>query len=495
MKVTLERLPASRVQLDIEVDQDRLEPALEAAYRRLAQRARIPGFRPGKAPRQLVERAYGREGLIREALDKLVPDVYNETIEKEDVDAIAQPELEILELEPVRFKATVAVRPTVDLGDYGSIRVEKNPVEVTDEQVDEQVMLLRRRFAERVAVERPARWDDILTADVHGVINAAPVETEAAESADEAAADPEAAANTLLAETAEGEPFVEDDDAEFALREGQTLLVPGLSEAFLGMSAGEEKTVEIAIPDDFRVERLQGKTASFTLTVKGVKEEQLPEEDDDLAGKVEIEEVKTLPELRERIRTDLQRNKEQEEQTRVRNEAVDKLVESATMDYPVVMVEREIDTLVRETTGDDRQSYMTYLQRVGRSEADFRETWREAADLRVRRALALGQLADTEAIDVSLPEVEEELDRLTEPMGEEKERFRQMFMNAEGLSTIRRNLLSQRTLERLEAIATGEAPAAAPATAASSDSEPAEPAENGELEAEASAEVSEEEIA
>ena len=145
MKVTLERLPESLMQLDIEVDDDRLEKSLNAAYKRLATKNKIPGFRPGKAPRAIVERMWGREGLIREAIDRLVPDVYNEAIAAEDVEAIGQPELEILEFDPVRFKATVPVRPTMKLGDYGAIRVEGEPVEVTDEMLDEQLTSLRRR--------------------------------------------------------------------------------------------------------------------------------------------------------------------------------------------------------------------------------------------------------------------------------------------------------------------------------------------------------------
>ncbi|MFN8508732.1 MAG: trigger factor [Dehalococcoidia bacterium] len=436
MKVTLERLPESRVQLDIEVDDERLEKSLESAYKRLSQKARIPGFRPGKAPRHMIERAYGREGLIREALDRLVPDVYNEMIEQEDVPAIAQPELEILELEPVRFKATVAVRPTVDLGDYRSIRVERQPVEVTDEQVEETVMTLRRRFAERETVERPAAYGDVLTVDVEGMIKGQPAEGD-----NEATLD---------------EPFVQDTDAEFQLKEGQDLLVPGLAEAFVGMSAGDVKTIDMTIPDDFRVERFQGKAASFTLTVKLVEEEKLPEEDAELAAKVNAEDFKSFTEVRARIREDIEKALVEQEDTRVRNEAIDKLLEIATLDFPRVMVEREIDHMVSDAMGNDRQQYASYLSRIGRSEEEFRETWREAAELRVRRALILGTLGDEERIDPTDADVEAELDRIAAPMGEEAGRFRELFMTPDGIATIRRNLQSQQTLERLSAIVAGD---------------------------------------
>ncbi len=425
MKVTLERLPESRVQLQIEIDDERLEKSLDSAYKRIAQKNRFPGFRPGKAPRPIVERAVGREGLIREALDKLVPAAYNEALETENVDAIGQPELEIEQLEPVKFTATVPIRPTVSLNDYRAIRVEPETVEVTGEMVEEQLLLLRRRHATQVPVDRAIQWDDILIADV------------------KAAED-------------DGNQFLDDENAEFPLREGKVLFVPGLAEAFLGMKKGDEKTFDIAIPEDFHIEQLRGKTATFTLTIHEVKEEQLPEADDEFANSVNAEEFPDLATLRARIESDMRASLENDAESKYRSAAVEKLVEGATLEYPRVLVEHEIDHLVREAMGNNQQQYQMYLQQLGRSEADFRETWREAADMRLRRSLVLSELAEAEGLDVSAEEIEEELDTLVAPMGDDAARFRQMFATEEGVSTIRRNLLSRKTLDRLAAIARGE---------------------------------------
>jgi trigger factor len=424
VKVTLERLPESRVQLQIEIDEDRLERSLDSAYKRIAQKNRFPGFRPGKAPRAIVERAVGRTGLIREALDKLVPDAYNEAIETEDVDAIGQPELEIDTLEPVKFTAVVPVRPTVELNDYHALRVEKDPVEVTQEMVDEQILLLQRRHATLVPVERGVQWNDTLIADITG-------ETE-------------------------GDKFLEDKDAEFPLREGAVLFVPGLAEAFVGMKKGESKEFTLTIPEDFRVERLQGKEATFTAEIHEVKEEQLPELDDEFAAMINAEEFENFDALKTRIEDDLRKSLESNADTKLRNDAVDKLTESATLEYPKLLVEHEIDHLVREATGNDQAQYQAYLRSIGRSEADFRETWREAAELRVKRSLVLNQLSEAEGLDVTAEEIDQELDSLVAPMGEDAPRFRQMFASDEGVATIRRNLLSRKTLDRLAAIATGE---------------------------------------
>ncbi|MCO5201669.1 MAG: trigger factor [Chloroflexi bacterium] len=424
MKVTLERLPESRVQLQIEIDDERLEKSLDSAYKRLAQKNRFPGFRPGKAPRPIVERAVGREGLIREALDKLVPAAYNEAIETENVDAIGQPDLEIEQLEPVKFTATVPIRPTVALNDYHSIRVDPEPVEVTSEMVEEQVLLLRRRHATQVPVDRAIQWDDVIIADVKA--------------------------------SEDGNQFLDDENAEFPLREGKVLFVPGLAEEFLGMKKGDEKTFDIAVPEDFQVEQLKGKTATFTLTIHEVKEEQLPEADDEFANLVNADEFPDFASLRARIESDMKTSLENDAESKFRNSVIDKLVEGATLEYPRVLVEHEIDHLVREAMGNNQQQYQMYLQQLGRSEADFRETWREAADMRLRRSLVISELAEAEGLDVSAEEIEEELDTLVAPMGDDAARFRQMFATEEGVSTIRRNLLSRKTLERLAAIARGE---------------------------------------
>ncbi|MGI8925071.1 MAG: trigger factor, partial [Tepidiformaceae bacterium] len=386
MKVTRERLPESRVLLDIEVDPERLEQSLDAEYRRFATRAKIPGFRPGKAPRAVIERAMGgpqqlRTALIDDSLKHLVPDVYNEVIKDEDVDAIAQPELEIVELDPVRFKATVPVRPTVELNDYRSIRIDKETVEVTDEMVAEQVMGLRRRHATQVPVDRPAAWGDVVIADVSGRI------------------------------AGEEDTFMEDENAEIPLQEGQEILVPGLAEAFAGLRKGEQRSLELVMPEDFRAERFQGKTATFTIAMKEVKEVQLPAEDGELAALVNAEEFDSFEALRTRIHEDLEKSLATNVEAAHRQAALDKVVEGATIEYPRVLVDREIDHIINEVTGSDRQAYAAHLQRIGRSEEEYRETFREAAEARLRRGLVLARVVEAEAIESSPEDIDGEVER------------------------------------------------------------------------------------
>ncbi len=420
MKVTLERLPESRVQLEIEVEPDRLERSLDAAYKRLLPTLRIPGFRPGKAPRRIVERMVGRERLIHEALDSLVPAVYSEALESEEIDAVDQPELEILETEPVRFKATVAIRPSVTLGDYESIRIAPEPVEVTDEMFEEQMELIRRRFATIAPVERGAEWNDILTADIKGTI--------------------------------EDTPFVQDEDVEFPLREGQRLLLPDLAEQFLGMEAESEKTVELPVPEDFP-EQFANKTATLTLTVKSVKEEELPEEDDDLAQQVNAEEFETIDQLRERVRTDLQETLQRQADEAYRLKVVDELVGLSEIEYPQVLVDREIDELVRESHGSDVSAYQAHLAQSGQSPAEFREIYREPAEQRLFRSLVLSEFTTVEGIEVTDDDVAEQMEKMLEPLGENAESMRTMFESDRGSASMRSSLLTDKTLARLQEIA------------------------------------------
>jgi len=433
VKVTLERLPESRIQLDIEVDQDRLDRSLDEALKRLSRKARIPGFRPGKAPRALIERHFGREGLLREAIDELVPQAYNAALESEAIEAIDQPHLEILELEPVRFKATVAVRPTVELNDYLATRLEPPTIEVTDEMFAEQLVALRRRYATQVPVDRGVQWNDIVTGSVLG--------------------------------TVDGEVFVKDEDAEFALREGQVMLVQGLAEAFIGMKKADEKTVEFVLPEDFPSDAYRGKNASFTIAVRELKEEQLPDEDDDFAQQVNAEDFPTYEELKTRLRANMDETLKKDADLHYQQSAVDQIVEKATLEYPRVLVEREIDRMIRESSGNDVQAYRNYLARVGRSESEYRESLRPEAERHVRRSLVLSRLAEAENLTVSDEAIATELDTLVAPAGLDADRMRELFSTPEGRDRIERSLLTQLTIERVAAIARGEVSGAdAPAT-------------------------------
>ena len=423
LKVTVEPLPDSQVLLTIDIDPERVESSLNDAYKRLAPRARVPGFRPGKAPRALVERHYGRETLLHEALDKLVPTVVSEAIEQEKLDIVDRPDLEIASLDPVVVKATVPVRPTVELGDYRSIRVEQEPVAVDQAQVDESLQALRERYATVEPVERPIEEGDVIRADVRAV--------------------------------ADGEELVNEEDAELRVTDQGLASLPGLHEKLIGLAAGEPQTIEVTRPEDAEHE-LAGKTITYTLTVKDVKARVLPELDDEFAKEVG-EGFPTLQALRERVESDIRARLEAEAQNKLEEEALTKLVEQATVEYPPQLVEREVERLmVDQGAPGDRRSFEQLLRRAGLDEEQVRGQFRPNADERVRRSLVHSRLRELEGLEVTKDDVEAKLNRMAE--GPNGEQIRQIFDTENGRQALERTLLNQRVAERLRQIARGEAP-------------------------------------
>ncbi|MFL2636180.1 MAG: trigger factor [Tepidiformaceae bacterium] len=421
MKVNLEKLPPSLATLEIEIDEERLEPALNDAYRRVVKKIKVPGFRPGKAPRSVVESRIGREGLIQEALDKLVPEVYNEAIESENLEPIAEPAIEVLELDPVRFKAILPLKPTIQLGEYTDVYVEPEAVEVTDEMFEEQMDALRRRFATLLPVERPVQWGDILTADVFA--------------------------------TVEDQTFAEDKDVVFPLVEGRQLFLPELAEAFVDMEVGEEKKVDIAVPEDFVQEGYRGKTANFTINIKEIKEEELPDEDDDLAKQLNLDDVATIDDLKERVRSDILENLQRSADDSYRMKAIDEMIELAEIEYPLVLVEREIDVVIRETHGNDIRNYQAHLAQIGQSQEEFRESLRESAELRVTRNLIVSTFAEEEGIEITDVEIEEERQKMLDSVGEENAQLKELFTSDVGTENLRQRLFTEKTLGEIQKIA------------------------------------------
>lgn len=410
-----------------------MERSLERAYRRLVQRTDIPGFRKGKAPRETLERRLGRERLVHEALDMLIPEAYNQALEEQQIDAIDQPRLDIVQEEPLIFKATVPVRPTVRLGEYFSLRLERPAVDVASDEVNAAVEELRHRYALHEPVNRPVRKGDVVRADVRGQIN--------------------------------GREVFADDDFEFTLRDGATILLPGFAEGVIGAEKGVPKEVQVTTPSGSQ--SLSGKTGTFTVVVKEVKEERLPELNDEFARQVG-EGFPSLQALRQHLETQIRERRQAEAEEQYHEEAVTALVEQAEeVEYPPVLVEREIDRLLRDEAGASGQDVERYLESVslagqaggGKPVQKIRDALRETAQVRVRRSLALTALAEAEGLKVEPAEVDAEIERIVGSSGAQAAQIRQLFESPGGREAIERSLLTRRTLDRLIEIVSGPEPA------------------------------------
>ncbi|TMB96943.1 MAG: trigger factor [Chloroflexi bacterium] len=428
MKVSSQRLPESQVLLEVEVDPEQMERSMDRAYRRLVQRYEVPGFRKGKTPRHMLERHLGRARFVNEAIDLLIPEVYNQALEDQDVDAIDQPRIELVSDEPLSFKATVPVRPTLELGEYRKLRIERDEVRVDDGEVDASQEELRHRYALHEPVERPVQTGDIVRADVRIVV--------------------------------EGREVYKEDDTEFRLREGATVLLPGFAEGMVGVEKGQTREIPVSVPEGQR--ELSGKTGTATVTVKEIKEEKLPELNDEFAREVG-EGFTSLDALRERLSNDIRERLEAQAEEEYRDKAVTALVDAAEkIEFPPVLIDREIERLMRDQARQAGQDLERYLEMLKRSAEELQEELRPAATERVRRSLALTKLADEEQIKVQPAEVDEEIEKIVSSSGRQAQQMRGLFSTADARSAIERSILTRKTLDRLSEIAGGGSAEAEP---------------------------------
>ncbi len=380
LAVTVERRPGSQVALTVEAAAADVDAAVTHAIRHLGSRYRFPGFRPGKAPAAIIERAAGWPAIAQEAVETLVPNVYRRALEQAGVMAVSDPELDVsAALErgaPYRFTAVVTVKPEVDLGGYAGLRVEEAHTVIDDARVDEAIESVRRQHAELVDADRPAQAGDVLRA-------------------------------SLVMRRGEQIMGAEGEERDVELDRDQ--LIPGLADALIGLSAGQSHIVELTLPDTYANEELRGVTVTVDATVNAVRERRLPPLDDALAALDGHGE--TLDELRTWYRERLTGLAEREDAQHFEGEVLDRLVEGARVEIPAVMVEREVERGLREMELRLAGSGLRldrYLQYTGETLDQVRAARRPAAEKRVRLELVLEALAEAESIEIDESDVERE---------------------------------------------------------------------------------------
>jgi trigger factor len=380
MTVTLERKAASQVALQVEATADEVEAAVQASLRRLAGRVRIPGFRPGKAPTAMVERAVGWEAVRHETVDHLVPDLYRRAVDESGVEPVGDPELDLGELErdkPLKFTATVTVKPEVDLRDYLTLRVPTETTEITDESVDQAIQEARKRHSELTDVDRAAQSGDVIRC-------------------------------TLVMRRG-NEVLTGGDAEERDLELDREQVIPAIVDGVIGLVAGESRSFDTTLPQDYRQEELRGATVTIDVTVHAVRERTLPPEDDSLA--VLDSHGTTLEALREHYRSALTVEAVEADRERHEGAALEALRDYVRVDIPEAMIESEIDRQIADLEyrlGSLGLPLDRYLEMSGESMVKLRADRRETATSRVRLELALDALAVAEGIEVVETQVERE---------------------------------------------------------------------------------------
>ena len=429
MKITQDEVVERQTVLHIELEDEDLEPYLERGYRRVVNSAMIPGFRKGKAPRVIMERYLGRESLLNEALDFMLPDVTQLAVKEQQLETAGTPRVELVELEPVSLKATVAFPPLVDLGSYRDIRVEEEIVEVTEEDVQKNLDELLEKAASWEPVDRPVSAGDMVTMAVVGAV--------------------------------EDRDIANQDDATYVVDEESGLPFPGFAKQLEGAEVGTPKEFHLVIPDDYADANLAGKEAHFSVSVSEVKEKKLPEVDDEFAKGVG-DGYETLVELREAIEKDLKVEAEASQKTQYREAVLDALLTVATLELPPLLIEHEVEHLVaRRDEFVDRLNIRRddYLRYTGKSEDQIQEEMRENAVEQLSRSWALAKLAESESLEVPADEIDERIQAIVSEGGEQAEHLKGADLDSEQVrSSVSESLLVGRALDRLTAIARGDGP-------------------------------------
>lgn len=439
MKITQEKIVDRQTVLHIELEDKDLNPYLDRGYRRLVERAKIPGFRKGKAPRMVVEKFMGRESLLHEVLDSMLPEVTASAITSQDLEPNGPPRLELLEMEPVTVKATVALTPQVEIGNYIDIRVEERVVDITENDVKGRLEELSKTSASWEPVKRPVKLGDMVTINVEG--------------------------------TVEGETILDQKDVVYIVNEESALPFPGFAQNLEGMEASVQKKFSLKISQDHADARIAGKETNLQVIVDEVKEQNLPELDDEFAKSVG-DGYESFASLREAIQEQLNNEAIEAETTRFREAAIEEVQKISTVELPPLLIEREVENMVDRRDRFAERLNMTkedYLRFTGKTEEEIQKEMREQAIDRLGRSWVLVNLAESEGLDVSVNEIDEKIQALNASGDDVNESRQDIDLNSDvARKTIREMLIVEKALGRLTDIAKGQAMDSSQAKAGSS---------------------------
>jgi trigger factor len=421
MSAKWEKLEGNQGVLTVEVEAEKVNEGLDAAFKKVVKKVTIPGFRKGKVPRSIFEKRFGVEALYQDALDIILPEAYAKAVEETGIEPVDRPEIDIEQLEKGKsliFTAKVTVKPEVKLGEYKNLEVEKLDTTVTDEDVENELKRLQERHAELVVKEEgTVENGDTVVIDFEGFVD--------------------------------GEPFEGGKAENYSLEIGSGTFIPGFEEQLIGMEAGAEKEIEVTFPEEYHAENLAGKPATFKVKVHEIKMKKLPELDDEFAKDVD-DEVETLEQLKAKTREKLEESKKREADEKLREDLINKAVENTEIDVPEVMIENETDRMLREFEQRLQMQGMNldlYYQFSGQDEAALREQMKEDAEKRVRTSLTLEAIAKAENIEVTDEEANEELEKMAELYNTPVENIKKMLGN--NLDGVKEDLKIRKTIEFL----------------------------------------------
>ena len=405
MSFTVENLEEKNmVKLVIESTAEEFEAGLNTAYNKNKSKISLPGFRKGKAPRKMIEKMYGAEVFYEDAANSIIPEAYAKAADECGLELVSQPKINVTQLEagkPFIFEAVVATKPEVELGQYKGVEVTKADAEVTDADVEEELKKVQDQNSRTVSVEdRAVKDGDMTVIDFEGFID--------------------------------GEAFEGGKGENYPLTIGSHSFIDTFEEQMIGMNIGEEKELNVTFPEDYHAENLKGKPATFKVTVKEIKEKQLPELDDDFAQ--DVSDFDTLAEYKDDLKKKIAERKESEAKAKKESEAIEKVVEAAKMDIPQAMIDTQVNRMLEDFAMRLQQQGLSveqYFQYTGMTADKIMEEMKPEAVKRIKNSLVLEAVAKAENIEVSEEEFEAELQKMADMYKMEIEKIKEFMQDAE----------------------------------------------------------------
>lgn len=397
MEFKVELKDKNKAIIEIEVEAEKFEEGLQKSYLKNAKHFKIPGFRPGKAPRNLIERAYGEEVFFDDAINFVLNETYPKVIEESKLEVVSRPEIDIVQVGKGKafiYKAEVFVKPQFELGEYKEIEIKKVEYPVAEEEVEHEIEHLREDNARFISVDREVQNGDVVTIDFEGFVDGNPIEGGSA--------------------------------TDYELTIGSNTFIPGFEEQIVGMKKDEEKEIEVVFPEDYQDANLAQKKATFKVRLKNIKVKEVPELDDEFAK--DVSEFETLEELKQSIRNRIKEKNDQKAKDEMIEAILDKIAQNTPIDIPEPMIENQINYYVEDVVKNLKYfglTYERYLEVAGKTDKEFREQFRERATKAVRNNLILEKIAKVENIQATQEELDKELERLAKTYNMDIEKFKE----------------------------------------------------------------------
>ncbi|QNK60004.1 trigger factor [Paenibacillus sp. PAMC21692] len=422
MKATWEKIDKNIVSIDVEVDADKVTGALDQAFKKVAAKVNVPGFRKGKVPRGIFESRFGVESLYQDAIDILLPEAYTTAVQENELQPVDRPEIDVTQFakgQTFKFVAKVTVKPEVTLGEYKGLEIDAVSAEVTEEEVAAELERLQQRHAELTVVEEGAAQNgDISVIDFDGYVD--------------------------------GEQFEGGFSERYSLELGSNSFIPGFEDQVVGMQLGDFKDVEVTFPETYHAEHLAGKAAVFKVKLHELKRKALPALDDEFAK--DVSEFDTLEEYKADLKTKLLESKEKEAEQAREVAVVDKATAAAEVEIPEAMIDTETDYMVKDFENRLRMQGMNmdlYYQFSGQNEEALRGQMRSDAEKRVRNNLVLEAIAKAEGFDATEEDLAAELENLSKQYNRPAEELRDIFEKNGNISNLQEDILLRKTIKFL----------------------------------------------